>query len=237
MNLNRRHFLAGISALTVLPNTGGAAPAPRIIEARAGKVQVAPGNYPETEIWGYDGGVPGPVIRAQQGETVSRTLVNSLPQPTAIHWHGLRVPNEMDGVPGLTQDAVQVGSEFLYELPLKDAGTYWYHSHNQSTEQVARGLYGVILVDEEDVPEVDHDITVLLDDWRLGQRAQITDDFGSMHDWTHAGRMGNYVHAQLSPSSPGVLQNQRLRLRFVNVATDRIMAVVATRPGRKACGL
>ncbi|WP_171182112.1 multicopper oxidase family protein [Ruegeria sp. HKCCD8929] len=225
MNLSRRHFLVGASALTVLPNTGGGAPAPRIIEARVGKVQVVSGDYPKTEIWGYDGGVPGPMIRARQGETVSRKLVNSLPQPTAIHWHGLRVPNEMDGVPGLTQDAVQTGGEFLYELPLKDAGTYWYHSHNQSTEQVARGLYGVILVDEEQAPDIDHDITVLLDDWRLSETAQITDDFGAMHDWTHAGRMGNYVHAHLSPALHGVQRNQRLRLRFVNVATDRIMAV------------
>ena len=225
MHLNRRHFLAGASALAVLPKTGGAAPAPRIIEARAGKVQVVQGDYPETEIWGYDGGVPGPPIQARQGETVSRTLLNSLPQPTAIHWHGLRVPNDMDGVPGLTQDAVQTGGEFLYELPLKDAGTYWYHSHNQSTEQVARGLYGVILVDEAEIPEVDHDITVLLDDWRLSQKAQIAEDFGAMHDWTHAGRMGNYVHAHLSPLPSGLQRNQRLRLRFVNVATDRIMAV------------
>ncbi|SLN54520.1 Copper resistance protein A precursor [Pseudoruegeria aquimaris] len=225
MKLVRRQFMAGAAALTVWPKTGGAATAPRIIEARAGTARVVPGDYPETEIWGYDGGVPGPLIRARQGETVSRKLVNALPQPTAIHWHGLRVPNGMDGVPGLTQEAVPTGGAFLYELPLKDAGTYWYHSHNQSTEQVARGLYGVVVVDEAEPPEVDHDITVLLDDWRLSQQAQITEDFGAMHDWTHAGRMGNYVHARLLPSPPGLLRHQRLRLRLLNVATDRIMAV------------
>ncbi len=225
MNLNRRHFLAGVSALAAVPATGAAAAASRIIEARPGKVQLVSGDFPATEIWGYDGGVPGPLIRARQGETISRTLVNSLPQPTAIHWHGLRVPNNMDGVPGLTQDAVSVGGEFQYDLPLTDAGTYWYHSHNQSTEQVARGLYGVLIVDEPNSPDVDHDLAVVLDDWRMNKEAQITEDFGATHDWTHAGRMGNFIHASLSPSMDGVQTNQRLRLRLINVATDRIMAV------------
>lgn len=224
MKLNRRQFVAGTSALLAVPAIGRAATAPRIIEARSGLARVAPDSYPETEIWGYDGGVPGPEIRARQGETVRRTLLNSLPQPTAIHWHGMRVPNNMDGVPGLTQKAVQTGGEFEYDLPLKDAGTFWYHSHNQSTEQVARGLYGAFIVDETDPPDTDRDITILLDDWRLGQDAQIVDDFGAMHDWTHAGRMGNYVHAHISPMTE-VLTNQRLRLRMVNVATDRIMYV------------
>ncbi|WP_170331881.1 multicopper oxidase family protein [Ruegeria arenilitoris] len=224
MTLNRRQFVAGTSALFAVPAIGRAATPPKTIEARAELARIAPDSYPETEIWGYDGGVPGPEIRARQGETVRRTLLNSLPQPTAIHWHGLRVPNNMDGVPGLTQEAVQKGDKFQYDLPLKDAGTFWYHSHNQSTEQVARGLYGAFIVDETNPPDTDHDITVLLDDWRLGQDAQIVDDFGSMHDWTHAGRMGNYVHAHVSPMTE-VLTNQRLRLRLVNVATDRIMYV------------
>ena len=127
MKLNRRQFVAGTSALIAVPTIGRAATAPRIIEARSGLARVAPDSYPETEIWGYDGGVPGPEIRARQGETVRRTLLNSLPQPTAIHWHGLRVPNNMDGVPGLTQEAVPTSGEFQYDLPLKDAGTFWYH--------------------------------------------------------------------------------------------------------------
>ncbi len=225
MKLNRRQFIASATALAALPKTGGAAPAPRVIEARAGRVQIAPDSYPETEIWGFDGSVPGPMIRARQGDAVSRTLRNALPQPTAIHWHGLRVPNEMDGVPGLTQKPVPPGAEFRYDLPLPDAGTFWYHAHNQSTEQVARGLYGAFIVDETEPVDVDHDITLLLDDWRLSQDAQIVEDFGSMHDWTHAGRMGNYVHARAMSKPGSLLTNQRLRLRLVNVATDRIMVV------------
>lgn len=228
MKVNRRQFLAGTAAMAAVPSLAGAGSGPRVIEARAGRMRLIPkafGAYPETEIWGYDGGVPGPLIRARQGEVIQRKLVNSLPQPTAMHWHGLRVPNAMDGVPGMTQDVVPTGGSFLYQLPLRDAGTYWYHSHNQSTEQVARGLYGVVIVDEITPPEVDHDVTVVLDDWRLNENAQVSEDFDAMHDWTHGGRMGNFVHAHLSPALETVQENQRLRLRLVNVATDRIMAV------------
>ncbi len=162
MTFNRRQFLAVAAAAAVLPRTGRAATDIPAIEARPGHIRLVPpdvGEYSETEVWGFDGGVPGPLIRARQGDVLQRRLLNSLPQPTAVHWHGLRIPNAMDGVPGMTQDPVKPGEEFLYELPLKDAGTYWYHSHNQSTEQVARGLYGVIVVDEADAPEVDQEST------------------------------------------------------------------------------
>ncbi|MFV1443098.1 MULTISPECIES: multicopper oxidase family protein [unclassified Phaeobacter] len=228
MILNRRQFLEGASAMALWPRTSAAAAAPRLLEARPSRVQLVPpefGDHPETEVWGFDGTVPGPLIRARQDELLQVRLTNSLPQPTAVHWHGLRVPNAMDGVPGMTQDAVLPGDGFLYEFPMRDAGTYWYHSHNQSTEQVARGLYGVLVVDEADAPDIDQDIVVVLDDWRLSETAQITDDFGAMHDWTHAGRLGNFIHAALTPQVSEVQQNQRLRLRLVNVATDRIMAV------------
>ncbi|KAE9625890.1 multicopper oxidase family protein [Parasedimentitalea maritima] len=228
MTVDRRQFLTGVTALAVSPIIAGATSAPMTLEAKQGHIKLIPeefGDYPQTNVWGFDGGVPGPLIRARQGDVIERKLINHLPQDTSVHWHGLRVPNAMDGVPGMTQDAVPTGGEFLYKLPLQDAGTYWYHSHNQSTEQVARGLYGVLVVDEETPPDVDHDIIVVLDDWRLSQEAQVTEDFGAMHDWTHAGRMGNFVHAHLTPQLVSVQTSQRLRLRFVNVATDRVMAV------------
>ncbi|UWQ81721.1 multicopper oxidase family protein (plasmid) [Leisingera sp. S132] len=214
--------------MAILPQANSAATGPFVLEAKPSSMQLVPpefGQHPETEVWGFDGTVPGPLIRARQGELLQPRLINRLPQPTAVHWHGLRVPNAMDGVPGMTQDAVLPGDDFLYELPLKDAGTYWYHSHNQSTEQVARGLYGVMVVSEAEAPETDHDIVVVLDDWRLSEKAQIANDFGAVHDWTHAGRLGNFIHAALTPQVSEVQQNQRLRLRFVNVATDRIMTV------------
>ncbi|MBO9474689.1 multicopper oxidase family protein [Shimia sp. R10_1] len=228
MNVTRRRFLKATAALYLLPTIAKANIPSAILEAKAASMQLIGaefGDYPKTEIWGFQGTVPGPLLRFKQGDTLQQTLHNNLPQPTSIHWHGLRLPNAMDGVPGFTQDAVPTGETFDYAFPLKDAGTFWYHSHNRSTEQVARGLYGVIVVKEHTPPDVDHDIVVVLDDWRLDETAQITDDFGAMHDWTHAGRMGNYVHAHLTPSPDTLQKNARVRLRFVNVASDRIMTI------------
>ena len=81
-----------------------------------------------------------------QGERVQRRLVNRLAQGTSTHWHGIRIDNAMDGVSGLTQDAVQPGATFDYDFTVPDAGTYWYHAHNRSFEQVAWGLYGALIV-------------------------------------------------------------------------------------------
>jgi len=98
------------------------------------------------QVWAYNQQVPGPVLRVRLGETVRATLTNRLPQPTTIHWHGVRVPNAMDGVPGVTQPPVQPGDSFVYEFTPKDAGTFWFHPHLRSSEQVERGLFGVLIV-------------------------------------------------------------------------------------------
>ncbi|HGG04555.1 MAG TPA: multicopper oxidase family protein [Aliiroseovarius sp.] len=226
-NVTRRQVLvgAGAGAAMLVPGLGHAAADIPVLEARLGRMQLVPGDGPETEIWGYGGDVPGPMIRVPQGARIQRRLFNNLPQPTAVHWHGLRINNAMDGVPGLTQDAVEPGAGFDYDFVARDAGTFWYHSHNQSTEQVARGLYGLLIVDEPDQPDLDHDIAVVVDDWRLTQDAAITEDFNQTHDWSHAGRLGNYIQVRQFPDLAGVKQYQRLRLRFVNTATDRIMQI------------
>ncbi len=146
MKQTRRAFL-GFSAslgLGALIPTAMRAATNRPIEliARPTGVQLAPSEYPKTQIWGYDGQMPGTQIRAKQGERVTRRFVNELPQASSVHWHGLRIDNAMDGVAGLTQDAVPSGEAFDYDFTVRDAGTYWYHAHNRSMEQVARGLYG-----------------------------------------------------------------------------------------------
>ncbi len=223
LTLKRRQFLAGASAATLLPGPALPFETTEVLEAREGAVSLVPGDYPDTEIWGYNGGVPGPEIRVRQGGRVQRRLVNSLPEPTTIHWHGIRIDNAMDGVPGVTQDAVQPNSSFEYDFEAPDAGTYWYHSHYNTTEQISRGLYGALIVEEPNAPEVDHDITVVVDDWRLRQDAQIDPDFSQIRDWSHGGRMGNFLKATLTPALGEVKKHQRLRLRFICVATDRIM--------------
>jgi hypothetical protein len=95
-----------------------------------------------TSQWTYNGVVPGPQLRVNQGDRVRVTLVNHLDVPTTIHWDGLAVPGAEDGVPGLTQDAVAPGHSYVYEFVARDAGTYWYHSHQDSLQQISRGLFG-----------------------------------------------------------------------------------------------
>ncbi|PWR02346.1 copper oxidase [Meridianimarinicoccus roseus] len=229
--LTRRHFhgaaLAAAAAAT-LPGTLRAEAAP-VLHARQGRAQLAPADYPETRIWGYDGTVPGPVLRARQGERMTRLLRNGLPQPSSVHWHGIRVANGMDGVAGLTQAAVEPGEEFLYEFTLPDAGTYWYHPHNRTYEQLARGLYGALIVEESTgAPEVDLDEVLLLDDWRLTDEAQIAGGFGNMHDRAHAGRIGNWITVNGDAAwSRAVPRLARLRLRLVNTANARIFTLAA----------
>ncbi len=113
--------------------------------ARRGTVRVPGGRAVE----GYtlNGTSPGPTIRARQGDLVEVTLVNeSVADGATLHWHGVDVPNAADGVAGVTQDAVPVGGRFVYRFVAQDAGTYWYHSHQMSHEQVERGLLGAVVV-------------------------------------------------------------------------------------------
>ena len=196
------------------------------LEARAGSAQLVP-DYPATPIWGYEGRVPGPVIRVRQGERVRRRFVNELPQASTVHWHGIRIENAMDGVPELTQAAVPSGGSFLYDFVAPDAGTYWYHSHNRTWEQLARGLYGALIVEDTDGgPEVDRDELLLIDDWRLTPEAQIDQRFGAMGDRSHGGRLGNWVTINgVSDWRREVRRHERLRLRLANAANARILVL------------
>lgn len=115
-------------------------------------------------VWTFNNSVPGPEIRVKQGEIVKINLQNELPDPVTIHWHGLPVPNLMDGVPGITQNAVQPGESFTYEFKAEVPGTYWYHSHQDGVNQVDKGLYGSFIVEAKG-NEVDQDYTLVLDEW------------------------------------------------------------------------
>lgn len=182
--------------------------------------------YPDTAVWGYNGSVPGPEIRAVQGETLEIEVENGLDQATTVHWHGIRLPNAMDGVPHVTQEPIAPGGRFTYRFGLPDAGTYWYHPHLGSSEQLGRGLSGALVVEEREPVRVDREMVWLLDDWRLGRDAQIVGGFGDMHDRTHDGRIGNTVtlNGRLTEQVP-VRAGERLRLRLVNVANARLFAL------------
>ena len=229
--LSRRRFLAAGIAATAIPLFGRTATAQtpdgfRVITLRPGEALLRGGDRPATPIWGYDGVVPGPTIRVRRGGEVKVRVVNRLAQPTAVHWHGLRLDNRMDGVPHLTQAPIAPDASFDYRFTAPDAGTFWYHPHWHAGEQLDRGLYGLLIVDEERPVEVDQDVALLLDDWRLDQSGRIHESFGNMHDAAMAGRYGNHLTANgLSNVEIPVVTNERIRLRLVNVANARVMPV------------
>lgn len=174
------------------------------------------------QTWAYNDQVPGPAITAQQGDLLKVTLTNQLPQPTTLHWHGVRVPNQMDGVPDVTQTPVDSGNTFTYEFLLRDAGTFWYHPHVRGSEQVERGLYGALVVQPADPLPYQQDLTLVLDDWLLSQN-QINPYFNTPHDLMHDGRWGNLITLN-SRSTPGLTfqPGERVRLRLINTANARV---------------
>ncbi len=229
---SRRAVLAGALGSAALL-AGGRWPALAADRAREfalnvgpAEAQIAPSPAPATRIWAFNGALPGPEIRVRQGERLRVTVTNTLDEPTTVHWHGIRLPNAMDGVPHLTQAPIEPGGRFVYEFDAVDAGTFWYHPHMRSAEQTARGLYGPLIIDEQEPPRVDRDITWVLDDWRLARSAQITEDFGHFHDITHAGRIGNTVTINGAiPESFKVRRGERIRLRLINAANARNFAL------------
>lgn len=193
------------------------------LTAAPARAPLVGGDVADTAVWAYDGRVPGPEIRVQQGERLRIQAVNRLAEDTTIHWHGVRTPNAMDGVPDLTQRPIAPGETFAYEFDAVDAGTFWYHPHQRSAEQVGRGLYGPLIVEEPDPIRVDRDLVWVLDDWRLTRDAAIRDDFGNRHDAMHDGRVGNTVTINgRVPDSFALRVGERIRLRLINAANARI---------------
>lgn len=222
---------------------GGSCPAFTVARAADGFFEITAGRseiklYGDeglaSELWTYNGTLPGPEIRVKQGDMVRVRLINNLPEPTSIHWHGIRIANAMDGVAGLTQDAVASGNTFEYEFTVPDAGTYWYHAHNKSWNQVGRGLYGPLIV-EEAVPVVDrdHELTLVMDDWRLDQDGRLdVASFGSLMDWSHGGRLGNWLTVN-GKSDPvfDLTAGEPYRLRLINTSNARILQLDPQRLG------
>ncbi len=203
---------------------------PRVFEKRlgaaSGQVPLVGPRYAETAVWCYDGSTPGPEIRLRQGERLRVLVDNRLPEGTTVHWHGLRVPNAMDGVPDLTQKPIAPGDSFTYEFEVPDAGTYWYHPHNHSAEQVGRGLYGALIVEEHESVPVDRDLVWVLGDWRLAPDASIVADFNNHMDAAMAGRFGNTVTINgRVPDAFDVRAGERIRLRLINAAPARIFGL------------
>lgn len=148
------------------------------LEAKKGRWQLVSGV--ETDAYTFNGTVPGPTIRAKEGDTIRVILTNSLPEETSIHWHGLHVPNEMDGVPSFTQHAIKPGETFTYEFVANHAGTYMYHSHFNSIDQIDKGLYGLLIIDPQDPGKAkyDREYTMMFGGWNVPDQPGPSPDKG-----------------------------------------------------------
>lgn len=138
------------------------------IEAREVSWELAPGKT--VRAMTYDGRVPGPEIRVREGERLRVVVKNSLAEATTVHWHGVDVPNSMDGVPGITQKPIRPGETFVYEFEARPAGTRWYHTHFASRRQLDLGLAAPLIIEPAEKEQVayDRDVTLVLDDWLTG---------------------------------------------------------------------
>jgi FtsP/CotA-like multicopper oxidase with cupredoxin domain len=153
--------------------------------------------------WSYDGAAPGPTLRVKRGEELRLRLVNDLPEPTTIHWHGVRLPNAMDGVPLLTQPPIAPGASFDCRFRPPDAGTFWYHAY--LAEQSERGLFGALVVEEPGPVGVDRDVVLVLASGEPGGTAV-------------------RVNGTLRPDI-AVKRGERVRLRLINASATRGLVI------------
>jgi FtsP/CotA-like multicopper oxidase with cupredoxin domain len=227
----RRTFLGACSMVALgasLPRAASALPAATDVRLRPApaKVPLVGGRYAATDVWCFNGAVPGPEIRVAQGSRLRVIVDNGLGEETTVHWHGVRLPNAMDGVPHVTQSPIAPGGSFVYEFDVPDAGTFWYHPHQRSFEQLGRGLGGALIVEEREPLAVERDVTWFLGDWRLLPSAQLSDDFGNLHDVAHAGRIGNTVTVNGRVRDAfHVRAGERIRLRLINAANARVFGL------------
>jgi FtsP/CotA-like multicopper oxidase with cupredoxin domain len=170
--------------------------------------------------------VPGPELRVRQGEPVRITVRNKLDEYTTVHWHGIRLPNAMDGVSGLPQEPIRPGESFVYKFTPPDAGTFWYHPHADTLQQLGRGLAGALIVEELEPVAVDRDLLWFIEDWRLDDEGRIAGGFGNRMEAGMSGRIGNTVTINgRVPHSVPVKAGERVRLRLVNSALARIVGL------------
>lgn len=199
--------------------------------ALEGMNEIMKGEY--KPIWGYNGKVPGEEIRVTQGDFVEVTLTNILTDPVTIHWHGYPLNSAMDGVPGINQDAIRQGESFTYTFSADIPGTYWYHSHQEGSTQVDKGLYGALIVEPKVWDKPDKDFTLILDEWTesndgmesMDGMGEMTETFNSAEEaslaeeegmrdmyniYTVNGKSGELI------TPLNVSLGDRVRLRFIN---------------------
>ncbi len=178
MSFTRRQILGGLAGLVVVGVGAGGASRywlGKMADAEAGHdyeliaapldVELVPGH--KTEAWAFGLSAPGTELRARQGEWLRVRFINHLPVATTIHWHGIRLPLEMDGVPYVSQLPVLPGEYFDYKFRVPDAGSYWYHPHVSSSEELGRGLVGPLIIEEREPTGFKYEKTLSLKSWHV----------------------------------------------------------------------
>src|SRR5579864_6251917 len=177
------------------------------------KQMIVPGRT--FDLWGFNGSAPGPTIQANEGDRVRIVFHNRLPEPTGIHWHGLELPIEMDGVPGIGQKPVMPGESFVYEFSLDQNGTFFYHSHMSMQEMV--GMLGGFIIHPRTAysPAVEKDYLIALQEYAVLPNSTIPDSMKMEFNWlTFNGKAG--------PASTPLMirQGERVRIRIINLGMD-----------------
>ena len=193
-------------------------------------IELVPGH--RTPAWAYGGQAPGVELRCRQGERLRVRFINKLDVPTTIHWHGIRLPLEMDGVPYVSQAPVLPGEYFDYSFITPDAGSFWYHPHVASGEQLGRGLVGALIVEEREPTGFIHDHVLNLKSWHIDGQGVFT-DFSVPREAARGGTPGrlstvNGVHAPTLDLPAG----QVVRLRLINL--DNTLTYRLNLPGADA---
>ena len=177
------------------------------------KQLIVPGR--SFNLWGFNGSAPGPTIQANEGDRVRIIFDNHLPEPTGIHWHGLELPIEMDGVPGIGQNPVMPGDRFVYEFSLHQNGTFFYHPHMAMQEMV--GMLGGFIIHPKTAyaPHVDKDFLIALQEYAVLPNSDIPNSMNMEFNWlTFNGKAG-------PASTPLIVRHgERVRVRLINLGMD-----------------
>ena len=177
------------------------------------KQTVIPGRT--FDLWGFNGSAPGPTIQATEGDRLRIVFENHLPEPTGIHWHGLELPIEMDGVPGIGQKPVMPGERFVYEFQLNQNGTFFYHSHMAMQEMV--GMLGGFIIHPKTAysPRVDKDYLIALQEYAVLPNSTIPNSMNMEFNWlTFNGKSG-------PAATPLIVRHgERVRIRIINLGMD-----------------
>ncbi len=218
---SRRSIVAPGGQIAVVTPNGSTLPWNIVHGVKVGHLIAEPVDHEfapglRAECWGYNGSTPGPTIEAVEGDHLRIYVTNRLPEPTTVHWHGIILPNGMDGVSGLTQRPIPIGETFMYEFTVRYPGTFMYHSHFDEMTQIALGMEGMFIVHPKRPrgPRVDRDFALMTHEWRLNVGARRPDP-NEMKDFN--------VLTFNSRSFPGtaplvVGRGERVRIRLGNLS-------------------